>query len=233
MRLLTRISNALVRELQRLWAGFAWVRKPQALTPSEAARIAEVFAWVRQYLGRPHPQLGRAGAVCPFAQPALDTDQLRVTISDDDGASRTRLRALLLEHAAAFAARLRDGSPSMYASLVVVFPRIPEDRFHLLDQLHDELKTSLMTSDIMVSPFHPKSERPALWNPAFHVLRAPFAGFAFRKMDVRDIVFVASNRNAFAHYRTRFGRLFAQGEVSDEHGYATAYAQAISRFGDG
>lgn len=222
----------MVRELQRLAAAFAWARKPKALTPSQAARISEVFAWVRQYLGRPHPELGRDGAVCPFAQPALDSDQLHVTTSDDDGSSRTRLRAVLLEQGAAFASRLRDGSPSMYASLVVVFPRMPEAGFGLLDQLHDEIKTSLMTSDIMVSSFHPKSERPALWNPAFHVLRAPFAGFAFRRMDVRDIVFVANNRNAFAHYRKCFGQRFARGEVSDEHGYGTVYAQALARFGE-
>ena len=106
-------------------------------------------------------------------------------------------------------------------------------KLHLLDDLHDELKTSLMSSDIMVSAFHPQSERPALWNPAFHVLRAPFAGFAFRRMDVRDIVFVGHNPKAFAHYRARFGPRFARGEISDDHGYVTAFTQAVARFGDG
>jgi hypothetical protein len=121
----------------------------------------------------------------------------------------------------------------MYASMVVAFPRLRPDCFHLLDELHDELKNGLMTSDIMVSPFHPKSERPAIWNPEFRVLRAPFAGFAFRRMDVRDIVFVGHNRQAFAHYRARFEPRFARDEISDEHGYATAFAQALSRFGSG
>ena len=71
-----------------------------------------------------------------------------------------------------------------------------DDTQDSLDELHDELKTSLMSSDVMVTSFHPQSEKPALWNPEFHVLRAPFAGFAFRRMDVRDIVFCGHNRKA-------------------------------------
>jgi heptaprenyl diphosphate synthase len=228
-----RIGNAALRELQRLWARFGPAEGPRPLKPSQAALIATVFDWVRQYLSRPHPQLGREGAVCPFAQTALEADQLSVSISEDDGRSRRRLRATLLQSAAVFAARLRERSPSMYASMVVAFPRLRPDCFHLLDELHDELKNGLMTSDIMVSPFHPKSERPAIWNPEFRVLRAPFAGFAFRRMDVRDIVFVGHNRQAFAHYRARFEPRFARDEISDEHGYATAFAQALSRFGSG
>lgn len=227
-----RIANALLRELQRRWAGFGLSRCPRPLKPSQAALTAEVFAWIRQYLGQPHPELGRDGPVCPFAQPAIEADQLSVIISEDDGASRTRLRGALFQLAASFSARLRERAPSMYASLVVVFPRLGADRFHFLDELHDELKTSLMSSDIMVTSFHPQSERPAIWNPEFHVLRAPFAGFAFRRMDVRDIVFVGHNRKAFAHYRSRFGPRFSKGEISDEHGYATAFAQAVARFED-
>lgn len=230
--LVRRIANALLRELQRWWARLGPSWSPPPLKPSQAALIAEVFGWVRQYLGRPHPELGREGPVCPFAQPALEADQLSVTISEDDGASRARLRSVLLQLTATFSARLRMPKPSMYAALVVVFPRLGADRFHLLDELHDELKTSLMSSDVMVTSFHPQSEKPALWNPEFHVLRAPFAGFAFRRMDVRDIVFCGHNRKAFAHYQARFGPRFARGEISAEHGYATAYAQAVARFED-
>src|SRR6202022_85798 len=145
-----RIANALLRELQRLWARVVPSRGPRALKPSQAALIATVFDWVRQYLSRPHPNLGREGAVCPFAQTALEADQLSVSISDEAGKSRRRPRATLLQLAAVFAARLRERSPSMYASMVVAFPRLGPDSFHLLDELHDELKTSLLTSDIMV-----------------------------------------------------------------------------------
>lgn len=228
-----RMANALVREFQRLWANLAPAQRPPPPEPQDAALFAEVFTWVSQYLARPHEQLGRKGAVCPFAKPALEANQIQVAKSGADGTSRLALRSVLLRHAAGFAARLQGEAANMYASLVVVFPRMPADRFHRLDELHDELKTRLMTSDIMVSSFHPRSEKPALWNPAFRVLRAPFAGFAFRKMDVRDIVFVEHNQRAFAHYRLRFRDLYARGAVSDEHGYATAYAQAVRRFAEG
>ena len=35
-------------------------------------KLREVFHWAREYLCRPHPELGRKGPVCPFAQGSLD-----------------------------------------------------------------------------------------------------------------------------------------------------------------
>jgi hypothetical protein len=136
----------------------------------------------------------------------------------------------MLRYARAYAARARATPHPELTALLVVFPRIPRERFPVLDDLHAEMKTALMTGDVMVSALHPDSTRPAVWNPRFHVLRAPFPAFAFRTMDVRDIVFVATNRKAFAHYVNRFGHLYAEGKVTDEFGYATAFAQAQKRF---
>ena len=224
-----RVPDAFLRNLQWLWAGFGQGQEVRMLTPSQVALAGEALVWARNYLAEPHPKLGRAGPVCPFALPALQAGSISIAFDDAEGGSRWRLRAAVLRAAVAFSASM--GSASKYFSLMVLFPRLASDHFHLLDELHEELKTGVMRSQVMISAFHPLSETPALWNPGFQIFRAPFATFVFRKMVVRDIIFVAHNQRAFERYRSAFGSLFARGLVSDEFGYATAFSEAKERFG--
>ena len=228
---LSRAGRALGRTLLRAGARLSPSRAPAFVSQSRAAELNAVHAWIHEYLGRPNPDLGRKGPVCPFAVPALGDDGLWVTFDDElDGGSAWRLRRALLRYADAYAAKARAAKDPGMTALLLVLSRVPRERYGRLDELHSEMKTMLMMRDVMVSALHPDSTRPGLWNAQFHVLRAPFPAFAFRTMDVRDIVFVAQNRRAFAHYARRFGHLYAQGGVSDEFGYATAFAQARKRF---
>ena len=228
---MSRLGRALGRRLLRAGVRLARGGGTEFVTLSRAKEIDGVHGWIRDYLGRPHPDLGRKGPVCPFAAAALQDDALWVTFDDGiDGSSAWRLRLALLRYAHAYASRARQASHPELTALMVILRRVPRERYARLDDLHSEMKTMLMTSDVMVSALHPESTRPAVWNPKFHVLRAPFPAFAFRTMDVRDIVFVAQNPKAFRHYASRFGHLYAQGKVSDEFGYATAFAEARARF---
>lgn len=230
--LLSRAGRAIGRTALRAGVRLGRQEPSAFLTRSRAAELETVHAWIRDYLGRPHPDLGRKGPVCPYAGPSLQDDGLWVTFDDEaDGASAWRLRRALLRYADAYTARARATPHPELTALLVVLSRVPRERYARLDELHSEMKTMLMTNDVMVSALHPDSTRSAVWNPQFHVLRAPFPAFAFRTMDVRDIVFVATNPKAFAHYARRFGHLYAEGRVSDEFGYATAFAQARARFG--
>jgi len=45
-----------------------------------AAQLAAVTQWAREFLCQPHPALGRAGRVCPYAQPALDNGTFWLTV---------------------------------------------------------------------------------------------------------------------------------------------------------
>lgn len=228
MAVMGRAFNALVREAQRARARLGRSAVPPPLTFAQVKLVEQVFAWIRDYLDCPHARLGRGGAVCPFAQPALESGELGVVVVEAGRAGRTAVRGELLRQAAVFEARLRAGPASMYASVVVVFRELADGS--LLDEFHDELKTGLMEQGIMAAAMHPGSEKPGVWNAAFPALRAPFAAFALRRMDVRDIVFVGSNLRAFSVYRRRFGELYARGAVSDEHGYVQAFAAAQRRF---
>jgi heptaprenyl diphosphate synthase len=230
--MLSRIRRAGGRSVQSLLAR-PWTRsRPELWTPSRVALAAQVAAWAREYLTEPHPQLGRQGPVCPFVQAAMNLDRLGIAFEDAvDGTSPRAIRSALLRHAGDFR-RHHQGSAAAdgFNSRIIVFPHLPSAEGRKLDEVHAELKTQLMEQDTMVSAFHPLSEKPSLANASFHVFRAPFAAFALRRMDVRDIVFLAHNRRAFARYRERFGAAHAKELVSDEFGYATAYREALNRF---
>ncbi len=49
---------------------------PGTLVATEHPLLRAIHAWVREYLCRPHPELGRSGAMCPFVPEALQKGPL-------------------------------------------------------------------------------------------------------------------------------------------------------------
>jgi len=213
--------------------------RPHALAldpPQDAAMratVADVTQWAYDYLGSPHPDLGRKGAICPFVRGTIELDRFHVCARGDvtDSGLR-RLRAVVLGGATAYLERFPRAAPkSAFTSLVLAFPRLRESRHALLDTLHDQIKTHMIESRaLMCTPFHPQSVKPSTSNPNFPVFRSPFPLFVFRHMDVRDIRFLDHNRRAFQSYHARYAAAFARGDVSDEFGYVSRFKEACERF---
>jgi hypothetical protein len=229
-----RARDALTRRLQLSGLGRRTAQTDsQVLSPERLAEANDVLKWAREYLARPHPDLGRKGPICPFVQHAIDIDRFLMTFHDEvDGSSARQLRRVVLDEAAGFQRRYpQEGRDGGFTSLLLVFPKLPEQRLGLLDRVHDELKSHLMSHDLMSSPFHELCTKKAITGSGFEAYRAPFAAFVIRHMDVRDIAFLGTNRPAFRRYREKYGTLYAQGKVSDEFGYVQLYEQACERFG--
>ncbi|HVY24033.1 MAG TPA: ATP-grasp domain-containing protein [Steroidobacteraceae bacterium] len=198
----------------------------------DPVRAPQIITWAESYLAQPHPLLNRKGAVCPFVQYTINRGGFAVSFHDEiDGRSVLKMRRVILDEAVRFQRKFpRDVHKGMFSSVVIVFPNLQGDDEALVERMHGELKTHFMKSDLMCSPFHATCTKPSVSNPEFEVFRAPFAGFVVRHMDVRDIAFLAHNRDAFARYRQRFAELFARGEVGNEYGYVDLYEQACARF---
>jgi hypothetical protein len=235
IELFARAADAAVRRMQL--AG--WVRArgrapaPHSFTKSRVEQAREVLGWIEQYLGGPHPELGRKGAICPFVQKAAQIDRLFLAFHDEiDGSSRFALRAVLLD----YAKRLKTRFPpteadNSFASFVVVLPNIVDDRLGVMDRVHAEIKSHLMESDLMAAVFHKLCDKPAVRNGDFALYRnAPLPCIALRHMDVRDIVFLGHNRVAFERYRQRFGARFSEGRVSNDFDYVDLFHAADRRF---
>jgi hypothetical protein len=228
---LCRAANALVRALQQRGL-FLGRDRGEPIAPGRLAQAEEVHAWVREYLMKDHPQLGRSGPVCPYAQRSVASDRLLIAFHEEvDGRSYARVRSAVLRRGRALAKRLGKRLPGdEYLSVVMLFPALPEPKHGLLDRVHAEMKSALMAREVMSSPFHPRSEKAGQHNPEFRASRAPFACLALRPMSVHDVLFVAHNEAAFRTYFRRFGAQYDAGRVTNEYGWVDAYRAALGRF---
>lgn len=193
-----------------------------------------VRQWANEYIARPHPSLGRGGAICPFMQPSLELERFHTwQIDDVDSDDMPRLRRVTLQAARAFLQTYPLSVPkNSFASVALTFPRLSGEQLLALDALHDQLKTHLVACyDLMSTPCHPLSRKPSVSNPDFAVFRSPVPLIVLRHLDVRDIRFLHTNERGFRRYRERFASQYARGEVSDEFGYVRLFQEACERFG--
>jgi hypothetical protein len=234
-RLVARIHDALSLRWQMLGVGRTLDAEVVATRSREPGGSGHaVQRWASEYIARPHPSLGRGGAICPFMQPSLELERFHTwQIDDVDSDDMPRLRRVTLQAARAFLQSYPLAVPkNSFASVALTFPRLSGERLLALDALHDQLKTHLVARyDLMSTPCHPFSRKPSVSNPDFAVFRSPVPLVVLRHLDVRDIRFLHTNERGFRRYHQRFGPQYARGEVSDEFGYARLFDEACVRFG--
>lgn len=234
-RLVARVHDSLSLRWQMLGMGRTLDAERAAARAREPGGSAHaVRQWASEYIARPHPSLGRSGAICPFMQPSLELERFHAwQIDGVDSGDMPRLRRVTLDAARAFLQRYPLEVPkNNFASVALTFPRLSGEHLLALDLLHDQLKTHLVARyDLMSTPCHPFSRKPSVSNPDFAVFRSPVPLFVLRHLDVRDIRFLHTNQRGFRRYHQRFASQYARSEVSDEFGYVRLFEEACVRFG--
>ena len=234
-RFTAKVHDALSLRWRQLGMGGILDAEAAAARARESDGSAQaVRRWASEYIARPHPSLGRSGAICPFMQPSLELGRFHTwQIDAIDRADLPRLRRVTLAAARAFLARYpREAPKNGFASIALTFPRLDGEHLVALDLLHEQLKTHLVARyDLMSTPCHPFSRKPSVSNPDFPVFRSPVPLLVLRHLDVRDIRFLYTNERGFRRYHARYASEYARGEVSDEFGYVRRFEEACQRFG--
>ena len=192
---------------------------------SEAERV--FWEWVDEHVSRPHPELGRDGAVCPFVPRLVEAGTLYVEVEDSlDGTD-----------AEAMEARMRDAVPVFEAlpnanrsALVVLFPNVDAANAAVADRVQEALKPECVRKGLMVGQFHPLSTEPGARNPDFHANRAPLVAIALRNMSHHDIVFLYRSPEMFREYQARYADEYTSGRDIDPF-LVARYEEATARFG--
>jgi hypothetical protein len=149
------------------------------------------LAWLEYFLGRPHPELGRGGAVCPFIKAALEKGLVWLTcvrgpvaIADvADSVMRYGDWFLELEP--------RRGDESIYKAILILFPDLVDAAtFSWLDSAHTLLKPDLVQKGLMIGRFHPQSDEQDLHSPRFRP-SCPVPMLALGAMTRHDLPFLA------------------------------------------
>lgn len=189
----------------------AWRRAGLALRPLSAFPASEsdddaaqrIAEWVRSYLMRPHPDLGRAGAVCPYTPIAAKLGLARIGVSaarDEDA-----IYAVMREAVAAFEAIEAPRAQQPFRTVLVGFPNATGDEGRAtLKRVQNRLRSELTRRGKMIGLFEPNAEDKGLINPDFRPLRSPLPLLAIRALVEGDAPFVLRNPRLAPIYLWKF-----------------------------
>ena len=159
-----------------------------------ASPLGCVLEWVRGFLARPHPQLGRTGSVCPFVPIALWLDTIWMAEVAETAPSFERLSAIITDYRNVFLeTEPTIGPEALNKAFLVVFPSLKAngaDGAAVVDKVQVSLKRYFVEMGLMLGEFHAANESPGLRNPDFRPLRSPIPMLAIRHMVESDLPFL-------------------------------------------
>ena len=173
--------------------GSATIVSDPVLTGEHLLAAQSTLCYVREFLAKPNPNLGRKGPTCPFVPKSLQLDSIYLgVLSAEETGSAEDLEALLLEAIAVFLAlEPRSGPKASYKAIILVFPDMePEDVSAMIDGTQKRLKPSFVQEGLMLGEFHLRNNATGLHNEHFYPLRTPYPCLAIRHMVPSDIVFL-------------------------------------------
>jgi hypothetical protein len=157
----------------------------------------EITDWIDGFITKPHPFLGRKGAICPFVQKSIDGGLIAIThlstppnIEKDSGLQIIDAMRALFE-------RTFVGDRRELGALILVFPDLVRDKSgSFIDGAHRLNRRRIIKSGLALGEFHPGSTTPGIHNADFHPLYSPLPSFVMRSLGKHDIFFL--NREDFA-----------------------------------
>lgn len=150
-----------------------------------------ILAWVREFLARAHPDLGRSGPVCPFTPAALALDTIWLAEIGGGEADAARIADLVGLYRDLFLElEPREGSGAINKAMLLVFPSLGADGARAIDAVQAELKPRFVDVGLMLGEFHADNDSPGLRNPDFRPLRSPIPMLAIRHMVESDLPFL-------------------------------------------
>ncbi|MFW9261839.1 DUF6875 domain-containing protein [Nostoc sp. CALU 546] len=178
--------------------------------------LIEIMDWVKNFLGRPHPNLGRTGAVCPFVPLSLKSNTIRLAVIRTKDLYSEQLEDVVGRYRDIFLEMdLKEQELAINKAFLLIFPDVHiEDATKLIDSVQQKLKPLFVESGLMIGEFHKRNDSPGLHNPNFRPLRSPIPLLAIRFMVEADLPFLLSPADPrlriryLEAYLKRFGNKF-------------------------
>ena len=172
---------------------------------------AQLLKWVREFIGAPHPDLGRTGSICPFVPGALILDTIWFAEVTDAEPTLDGIGRMIREYRNVFLTTEPSKPPaSIDKAFLVAFPTLVArgaEGIALIDRVQYLLKPYFVDQGMMLGEFHLLNESPGLRNPDFRPLRSPVPMLAIRLMVESDLPFMTRDKYSYAE-RTAFLRSY-------------------------
>ncbi|MBG1263190.1 DUF6875 domain-containing protein [Nostoc commune] len=178
-------------------------REIEQLQQHDLACLIEIMEWVKNFLGRPHFNLGRPGAVCPFVPHSLKSNSIRLAVIHTKDLYVEQLEEVVGRYRNIFLEmELKEEELAINRAFLLIFPDIHiEDAPKLVDSVQQKLKPLFVESGLMIGEFHKRNESPGLHNPNFRPLRSPIPLLAIRFMVEADLPFLDSAADPYLRIR--------------------------------
>ncbi len=153
--------------------------------------LALILKWVRNFLSKPHSELGRPGPVCPFTPHALNIDSIWLTEIADTNPNQEQIAQIIANYRDVFLElEPRTGPNAVNKAILIVFPYLGQAGAGLIDSVQAELKKRFVDVGLMLGEFHLSNQSPGLRNESFRPLRSPLPMLAIRHMVESDLPFL-------------------------------------------
>lgn len=169
--------------------------------------LLTIAGWAREYLSKPHEELGRDGPVCPYTQPAMSKGLFYMTVRRGAHFTDDEVRSILILYRDWFLElEPVSGSRSYFKTILILFPDVSlDDVPRLIDAMQERLKPEYVAKGLMVGEFHPgPPDKAGLWNPDFRPLAAPIPMLVIRNMVPTDFGFLRHDKVLVEAYLSRF-----------------------------
>jgi hypothetical protein len=189
------------------------VGKTRELAERDLDALHAVADWIKTFVVKPHKDLGRAGAVCPFVPGSLERKTLWLApeqIADRDAPEVVELmngyRRLLLD------TRRTDGDDVVYNVIVVVFSDLPADRAKgVFDDVLQHLAVPSYVEDgILFGPYYEGNAGTALYNSSFRPFQSPVPFLFVRHGVIGDWKFFLDDDEWLSLWARRYGESAVQ-----------------------
>ena len=162
---------------------------------SAISSLQAIQCYVRNFLAKPNPNLGRKGPTCPFVPTSLKFDSIYLgQITKKQAQSVSEIQAIVKSMIPTFLAiEPSSGPKAPFKAIILVFPDVGDyDASEYIDGVQRRLKPYFVNEGLMLGEFHKHNNASGLRNPSFFPLRTPVPCLAIRHMVPSDIVFLNS-----------------------------------------
>lgn len=182
--------------------------RTRKLAENDVAALRIVADWISTFVGQPHKDVGRAGAVCPYVPGARDRKKLWLAHERISGLGVADTVQLVNRYKSrVLNAQSSNVDDAIYKSIVVVFSDLSADRAKDLfnDVLQQLGAPSYVEDGLVLGAFYEGNEGAAIYNPSFRSFAAPVPFLLIRRAIISDWKFFLSNDTWLKRWAGRYG----------------------------